>query len=150
MKSYSKTTMPTNLGFGKPQPQPKPSKRSVQRAKASQQYDQMKADGLPEFEVYIRIQGKKNWYPVGVIAVKRSNQIHQAIFANQDDLLQGAFRIYPILKKNQQQLEYGYRLKEYKDEPIQLAVKPQSAGLGGVQAAIAQVGDRLSSLFKRK
>ena len=150
MKSYSKTTMPTNLGFGKPQPQPKPSKRSTQRAKASQQYDQMKADGLPEFEVYIRIQGKKNWYPVGVIAVKRSSQIHQAIFANQDDLLQGAFRIYPVLKKNQQQLEYGYRLKEYKDEPIQLAVKPQSAGLGGVQAAIAQVGDRLSSLFKRK
>lgn len=144
--------MPTNSGsgFGKPQSQPKTSSRSTQRARASQQYDRMKSDGLPEYEVYIRTQGKKTWYPVGVIAVKRSSQIHQAIFANKEDLLQGAFRLYPVLRKNQQQLEYGYRLKEDKDDPIQLAVQPQTMGLGGVQAAIAQVGDRLSSLFKRK
>ncbi|WP_088893609.1 HHL1-like protein [Leptolyngbya ohadii] len=141
--------MSSNLGFGAPKPQPKPSKRSTQRAAASQQYDKMKADGLPEYEIYIRIQGKKQWYPVGVISVKRSSQINQAVFANREELVQGAFRIYPVLKKNRDQLEYGYRLKEFKDEPIQLAEEPKSLVSGGLQSAIAQVSDRITGLFKR-
>jgi hypothetical protein len=141
--------MTTNLGFGKPQPQTKAPKRSTERTKAAKQYDKMKADGTPDFEIYIRIQGKKNWYPVGAIAVKRSSQINQAIFGSQDELLQGAFRLYPILRKHQNQLEYGYRLKEFKDEPIQLAVPPQSNGNNGLQRVITQVKDSVSSLLKR-
>lgn len=141
------TSMSTNLGFGKPQP--KTSKRSTKRAEAAQQYDRMKADGTPDFEVYIRIQGKKNWYPVGAIVVKRSNQINQAIFANQKELLQGAFRLYPVLRKHQHQLEYGYRLKEFKDEPIQLAVPSTSIGSQGIQTVITQIKDRITSLLKR-
>ncbi|HEY9639813.1 MAG TPA: HHL1-like protein [Coleofasciculaceae cyanobacterium] len=141
--------MPKTSGFGKPQPQPKPSKRSQERAKASTQYEKMKTDGLPEYEVYIRIQDKKQWFPVGVISVQRSSQINAAIFDSQEQLLQGAFRIFPILKKHQTQLEYGYRLKEFKDEPIQLAVQPQPKGTGGLQGAIAQVKDRVSALLKR-
>lgn len=108
----------------------------------------MKASGNPEFEIYIRIKGKRNWYPVGVIAVKRSSQINQAILGSPEDLHQGAFRIYPILRKNQQNLEYGHRLKEFKDEPIELAVRPQ-AKTQGLENAIAQMGDRVSALFKR-
>ncbi len=141
--------MSANLGFGKPQPQPKVSKRAVEREKAAKEYEQMKADGLPDFEVYIRIQGKKNWYPVGVITVKRSSQINQAVFANQQELLQGAFRLYPVLKKHQNQLEYGYRLKQFKDEPIQLATKPESITTGGIGAAVNQIKDRVVSIFKR-
>lgn len=141
--------MPTNLGFGKPQPQPKVSKRSTERAQAAQEYEKMKADGLPDFEVYIRISGKKTWYPVGVITVKRSSQINQAIFANQQELLQGAFRLFPVLKKHQTQLEYGYRLKEFKDEPIQLATQPATSVAGGIGAAVNQVKDRVLSLLKR-
>lgn len=141
--------MSSNLGFGKPAAQPA-VKKPNKRVEASKQLDQMRADGLPEFEVYIRIQGKKQWYPVGAIAVKRSSQINQAIFGSQQDLLQGAFRLYPVLKKNQHQLEYGYRLKEYKDEPIQLAVPPQETGANGIQAAIQQVGDRVASLFRKR
>jgi len=140
--------MSTNLGFGKPQAQPKVSKRSNTRAAAAKQYDQMQAGGIPDFEVYIRIQGKKQWYPVGAIAVKRSSQIDRAIFESQQELLQGAFRLYPVLRKHQQQLEYGYRLKEYKDEPIQVAVPPQTAAGGGLQAVVGQV-KRLASLLKR-
>lgn len=139
--------MATHLGFGKPQvQQPKSSKRSAERAVAAQQYEQMKTDGTPDFEVYIRIQDKKTWYPVGVIAVKRSSQIDRAIFDSQQDLLQGAFRLYPILRKHQHQLEYGYRLKEFKDDPIQLAVPSQAQAGGGL---FAQVKDRVSSLFQR-
>lgn len=141
--------MSANLGFGKPQPQPKVSKRAVERANAAKEYEQMKADGLPDFEVYIRIRGKKNWYPVGVITVKRSNQINQAVFANQQELLQGAFRLYPVLKKNQNQLEYGYRLKQFKDEPIQIATEPTTMGAGGLGSVINQVKDRVTSIFKR-
>jgi hypothetical protein len=141
--------MANQLGFGKPQPQPKVSKRATERAVAAKQYDQMKADGTPDFEVYIRIQGKKNWYPVGVIAVKRSNQISRAIFDSRDELLQGAFRLYPVLRKHQGQLEYGYRLKEFKDDPIQVATQAQAQANGGGQNILAQVKDRVAALLKR-
>lgn len=143
--------MTKNLGFGKTPPKPQPSKRSSDRADASKQYEKMKTDGLPDYEVYIRVQGKKNWFPVGVIAVKRSSQIDEAIFANQADLLQGALRIYPVLKKNQGQLEYGYRLKEFKDDEIQLAVPPQK-GLtpANIGETLNRLKDVATSLFKRK
>lgn len=137
--------MTTNPGFGKPKQQPKVSKRTSERAAAVKQYDQMKSDGIPDFEVYIRVRGKKAWYPVGSLAVKRSSLINKAIFDSQDQLLQGAFRLFPVLRKNQNQLEYGYRLKEYKDEPIQLAVQPEPL----VQSAIGNLRDRVTSLFKR-
>lgn len=139
--------MSANLGFGKPSqsPQAKASKGSSQRAEAAKQYDKMRTDGTPDYEIYIRIQGKKQWYPVGAIAVKRSSQISQAIFGSQQDLLQGAFRLYPVLRKNQHQLEYGYRLKQFKDEPIQLAVPPQSQG----KNVLRSLQDQVTSLFKR-
>lgn len=140
----------TQRGFGKAKPEPKISKRSVERARASKQYDEMKADGIPEFEIYIRIKDKKNWYPVGAIAVKRTSLINHAIFDNEAQLLQGAFRMFPVLQKNRDNLEYGYRLKEFKDEPIQVAVQPAAKGIGGVQGAIAQLTQRVSSLFQRK
>jgi Family of unknown function (DUF6523) len=117
--------MTDTRGFGAAKPQPKVSKRSQERTSAAKQLDKMRSDGLPEYEVYIRIQGKKQWYPVGALAVQRSSQINHAIYDSQAQLLQGAFRLFPILKKNQTQLEYGYRLKEYKDEPIQLAEPPK-------------------------
>lgn len=143
--------MTPNLGFGKPQAAPKPSKRSEARSKAATQLEAMREDGLPEYEVYIRVKDKKPWFPVGAIAVKRSSQIHQAIYANQAELLQGAFRLFPVLRKNQTNLEYGYRLKAFQDEPIQLAVEPKAAAaVTGLQTTIAQLGDRVSSLFKRR
>lgn len=134
-------------GFGKPQEKPKVSDGAKQRKKAAQRMDNMRADGTPEYEIYIRVEGKKQWYPVGVIAVKRSSQINQAIFGSQDDLLQGAFRIYPVLRKNQQHLEYGYRLKgkEFREDPIDLAVKPTVPGAG----FLGQLKNRVTSAFKK-
>jgi hypothetical protein len=116
----------TQRGFGAPKTQPQVSRRTAERRAASQQYDEMKSAGIPEFEIYIRIRGKNNWFPVGAIAVKRTSLIHHAIYDNEAQLLQGAFRLFPVLRKNQDNLEYGYRLKEFKDEPIQLAEKPTS------------------------
>ncbi len=142
--------MTRTSGFGKPQPQRNISGRAETRARAAKQFEAMKADGTPEFEVYIRIMGKKSWYPVGAIAVKRTNQINRAIFDSEDQLLQGAFRLFPVLRKHQRQLEYGYRLKEFKDDPIQLAVAPQSGKGGGIQAVVSQMQSRISAVFQRQ
>jgi Family of unknown function (DUF6523) len=141
--------MSTTKGFSKDQSAPKVSKRAKVRAEAAKEYDKLKADGIPDFEVYIRVKDKKPWFPVGSIAVKRSSQIHQAIYANQEELCQGAFRLFPILKKNQHQLEYGYRVKDYKDEPITLAVEPVASVGNIVQGAIANVRDKLATVFQR-
>jgi hypothetical protein len=140
--------MANNLGFGEPPSKPKASKRAKERKKAATQYDKMKSAGLPEYEVYIRIQDKKQWYPVGVVAVKRSNQVNRAIFDNQEQLLQGAFRLYPILRKHQDRLEYGYRYKEFKDEPVQLAEMPKVSA-AGMKSAIASLKSRFSSLLQQ-
>lgn len=117
-------------GFGG-KPEKKVSKRTKARTKASKQYDKMKTDGLPEYEVYMRAKGSKQWFPVGAIAVRRSSQISQAIYSSQADLLQGGFRAFPVLKKSKDNLEYGYRLKGEKDDDIELAVQPRDRGLQG-------------------
>jgi len=141
--------MTESKGFSKAQSAPKVSKRAKVRAEAGKEYDKMKADGVPDFEVYIRVKDRKPWFPVGSLAVKRSNQINQAIYANQEELCQGAFRLFPILKKNQHQLEYGYRVKAFKDEPITLAVEPKASVGNFVQGAIAQVRNKLATVFQR-
>ncbi|MEM7063949.1 MAG: HHL1-like protein [Cyanobacteria bacterium P01_B01_bin.77] len=136
-------------GFGKVQPKPKVSERTKRRQEASKEMDKRRSSGDPEFEVHIRIKDKKQWYPVGVVAVKRSVDIDRAIFASEDDLLQGAFRIYPILRKNRDNLEYGYRVKAFKDEPITVAVPPRPGVAGGVQAVANQLKNSVTGLFKR-
>lgn len=139
--------MTTSGGFGKKvHKEKKQTASAAKRAEASKQFDEFKSKGLPEYEIYIRIQGKKQWFPVGAIAVKRSNQIHAAIFDNEEELRKGAFRLFPVLKKNQANLEYGYRLKEFKDEPIELAQRPVAKGANPVQQVLSQVGN----LFRRK
>ncbi len=136
-------------GFGKAKPKPKVSERTKRRKEASQEMDRRRASGDPEFEVHIRIKEKQQWYPVGVIAVKRSVDIDRAIFASEEDLLQGAFRTYPILRKNKTNLEYGYRVKEFKDEPITVAVPPKPGIAGGVQTIANQMKNSVAGLFKK-
>ena len=53
-------------------------------------------------------------YPVGGIAVPRSSSLDQAlslaIMQNEDDLLKGAYRTYPFLKKSEKTLESPKRV----------------------------------------
>ncbi|MGB3789105.1 MAG: HHL1-like protein, partial [Phormidesmis sp.] len=111
------------VGFGKKTPKKPKSERTQKREKASKQYDKMKTDGLPEYEVYVRGEGSKQWFPIGAIAVRRSSQISRAIYHSEKDLLQGAFRAFPVLKKSRDNLEYGYRLKGETEDDIEPAVK---------------------------
>ena len=140
---------PTGFGPKKLKEKPKQSKGAKERANAAKQYDQFKADGTPDYEIYIRIQGKKQWYPVGALAVKRSSQISRAIYNSVEQLHSGAFRLFPILRKHEGELEYGYRLKEFKDDPIQLAKPPAITGTKGMQAAIAGLKNTVGGLLKR-
>lgn len=145
--------MTTSPGFGKKvHKEKKKSAGSEKRVQASKQFDDFKSQGLPEYEIYLRVQGKKQlqWFPIGAIAVKRSSQIDAAIFANEEELLKGAFRLFPRLKQERENLEYGYRLKEFKDEEIKLAVRPKPGVPNALQGAIASVGEKLGGLFKPK
>lgn len=140
--------MATPTGFGKPKAQPK-AKSNDRRTTAASRLDDMRSKGMPEFEVYIRVKNQQPWYPIGALAVNRSNQIDRAIFANENDLRQGAFRLFPRLKKQQANLEYGYRVKPYTDEPITVAVQPASIVPGPIQNAIDQVRDGFGNLISR-
>ncbi|MEQ8968802.1 MAG: DUF6523 family protein [Coleofasciculus sp. C1-SOL-03] len=143
--------MTTQLGFGKVQPkQHKAKKNKVKRAAASRKYDQMQKSGLPEFNIYVRIKGEQNWLPAGSMAVNRSSQINQALFQQEEELLKGIFRLFPKLRKRQSELEYGHRLKEFKDEPIVVATRPQATPGNLIQSTVSQVKERFSSVFQRK
>jgi len=123
-------------GFGAPKPAPKPktvvkkkSAGAVKRDAAGEAFDKLTSSGSPEYMVLIREAPEggeaSKWYPVGGIAVPRSSSedvaLSMAIFNNEDDLLKGAFRSYPFLKKSSSKFEYGYRLKEFEDDPVKIA-----------------------------
>lgn len=138
-------------GFGPPKAEKKPAQTSGRRAAAAKQLETMKSKGLPEYEVYLRVRGSQAWLPVGAVAVKRSNQISAAIFANEEELQKGAFRLFPRLKKQQTLgFEYGYRLKEYRDEPIELAERPAPGIAGPLQGIVSQVRDSVGKLIPGK
>lgn len=142
--------MTTQTGFGKVQPKKQTAKKNqVKRAAASKQYNDMKKSGLPEFNIFVRIKGEKNWLPAGSMTVNRSSQINQAMFQQEEELLKGFFRLFPKLRKHQSELEYGHRLKEFNDEPITVAVRPQPTVGNLIQSTVANVKERFSTLLKR-
>lgn len=98
-------------------------KKQAKRELQAKQYEEMKSKGLPEFNIYVRIPHKE-WLPAGSMTVERSSQISRAIFQQEAELRKSIFRLLPRLQKYQDQLEYGYRLKEFPDEPIVKAERP--------------------------
>ncbi len=142
--------MATQTGFGKVQPQKQTAKKfKAKRTGASRKYDEMKKSGLPEFNIYVRVKGQGNWLPAGSMTVNRSSLISQALFQQEEELLKSVIRLFPKLRKHQDQLEYGYRLKEFNDEPIVVATRPTASAGNMIQSAIASLKERFSSVLKR-
>jgi hypothetical protein len=140
-------TKPTGFAQGSGQSKKKkkaPNKHQV----AASKYDELKEKGLPEFNIYIRIKGKE-WVPAGSMAVERSNLISRAIFQQEDALLKGAVRLYPILRKYKENLEYGYRLKEFPDEEITVAVLPEPTIGDRVKYAFTKAKEYLAGIKQR-
>jgi len=141
------TTKPTGFAQGSGQSKKK-KKEPNKRQEAASKYDEMKGKGLPEFNIFIRIKGKE-WVPAGSMAVERSNQISRAIFQQEAELLKGAVRLYPILRKFKDNLEYGYRLKEFPDEEVTIAVLPTPTVGDKFQYAIAKAKEYFNSVTKK-
>ncbi|WP_434687356.1 HHL1-like protein [Pseudanabaena minima] len=140
-------TKPTGFAQGTGQSKKKkkaPNKHQV----AASKYDEMKDKGLPEFNIFIRIKGKE-WVPAGSMAVERSNLISRAIFQQEAELLKGAIRLYPILRKFKDNLEYGYRLKEFPDEEITVAVLPEPTIGDKFQYAFTKAKEYFNSVTKK-
>lgn len=135
-------------GFGVPSKKEvrKPSKGEQRRKAASDRYDKMAAAGFPEYTVWLRLkevpdappgddgeQAPMPWLPAGCISVPRSNRVAKAIFDAEEDLMQGAIRLYPNLKKQpRDNIEFGYQLREFDDEEIRTAERESEKGLQAV------------------
>lgn len=134
--------------FGKPAAR-RTSNDTARRAAAARRYDDMRAQGLPEFEVFVRAKPQQDWLLVGSLAVSRSSKVTEAIYANESDLLQGAFRRFPRLRKYPANLEYGYRLKAAADAPIQRAERPRTYPGSSLGGALRHLRDRLTGWLAR-
>ena len=131
-------------GFGKNNAEEKKEKSEGQakRERAGSKYDEIASTGGQEYSVFVRQFGSADdsWLPCGSVAVARGDQVSNAIFGNEEALKTAIIRTMPKLKGYEAEFEYGYNLKIYPDEPVEVAVK--STGSTG-----PSVGNWLSNLL---
>lgn len=131
-------------GFGTPPPEPRQkSAGQVEREQKASKYDEIAATGGQEYRIFVRQFGSddKSWLPVGSIAVPRGAQVADAVFAGETSLKEAIVRAYPQLKGNEMEFEYGFNLKVYPDDPVQVAVK------GGGASSGPSIGNWISNLL---
>jgi Family of unknown function (DUF6523) len=114
----------------------------VEREKMSSRYDSIAATGGQEYLIFVRQFGgeDKSWLPCGSIAVPRSAQVSDAIFANEEALKTSIVRTFPKLTGFEAEFEYGYNLKIFPDDPVEVAMKQ-------TKVAGPSVGNWLSNLL---
>ncbi|GAX14038.1 hypothetical protein FisN_5Lh039 [Fistulifera solaris] len=126
------TALAQSKGFGeKPAPKVK-SEGQIKREAERQRYDELAKTGQ-EYSIFVRQFGSddKAWLPCGAIAVPRGSQVSDAIYANENDLKAAIVRTYPKLRGFEAEFEFGFNLKVYPDDPVEVAVKgkPKETGL---------------------
>lgn len=129
-------------GFGAKTTKVEKSEGQVKREQQSDRYDEIARLGGQEYKVYVRQFGSddKSWLPCGSIAVPRASQVSDAIYSNVDALKSAIVRTYPKLKGFEDEFEFGFNLKVYPDDPIEVAVKTsRDAGIS--------VGNWISNLL---
>ena len=143
-----RTSQSTELyakGFGAtpPEPRKKSSGEADREAKGSK-YDEIAATGGQEYKIFVRQFGSddKSWFPVGSIAVPRGSQVSDAVFANEEGMRTSIVREYPGLAGKEMEFEYGFNLKVYPDDPVEVAMK----GKGGASQG-PSVGNWISNLL---
>lgn len=129
-------------GFGSKPPKPVKSEGQAKREQERSRYDDIASQGGQEYSIFVRQFGSddKSWFPCGSIAVPRAAQVSDAIYANVDELKKAIVRTYPKLKGFEAEFEYGYNLKMYRDDPVEVAVKTNN------KAGIS-VGNWISTLL---
>jgi hypothetical protein len=104
---------------------PAQSEGAVKRTQERSKYDELAGSGGNEYTIFVRQFGSddKGWLPCGAIAVPRDAQVSDAIFANTESMNKAIVRTYPKLKGSESEFEFGFNLKIYPDDPIDVAVK---------------------------
>lgn len=130
VKGCSRTSVASKAtkGFGK---KPEPVKKEVKTAgkktrdSASETYESNVQLGIPEYDVLARPFGAGDdaWRKAGSVTCGRDDKPTNVIYRNEDALKQGLFRLFPKMKPEEKNLEYGFRLTKFPDEEIRLAVK---------------------------
>lgn len=113
-------------GFGAQESnKPKKSEGQVKREKEAAKYDELASTGGQEYSVFVRQFGSddESWLPCGAVAVPRGAQVTDAIYANEEALKQAITRTYPKLQGFEDEFEFGFNLKLYPDDPVEVAVK---------------------------
>jgi len=134
-------------GFGESK---KPIKREksagqLKRDEQSSKYDEIANTGGQQYNIYVRQFGSDDstWLPTGSIAVPRGAQVTDAIYANETNLKSAIVRTYPKLGGSEDEFEFGFNLKVYPDDPVEVANK----GKGGVKKDGLSVGNWISTLL---
>ncbi|AGY60727.1 HHL1-like protein [Gloeobacter kilaueensis] len=123
-KGFGKATEPARPATPKKKRRAAQPRLSDEEYQARRRYADAEKKGEPTFEIFVRESAEAEWKPSGAIAVS-SNLIERAIFDSEEKLRQSARRQYASLRKVEGPLEYGFRRKEFPDDPIQLAKRPK-------------------------
>jgi hypothetical protein len=145
-------------GFGKPANSTQPSTTKKKRRqprlpdeefKAMKRYEEAEKSGKPSFEIFVRPVGETEWKPAGAIAVP-SNMVNNAIFDSEEKLKVSATRQHASLRKSKEPLEFGYRRKEFEDDPVTLAVRPKPTMLGKFRKFLTEKFPQEKNAAKKK
>eukprot|EP00555_Chaetoceros_dichaeta_P002969 CAMPEP_0198248690 /NCGR_PEP_ID=MMETSP1447-20131203/420_1 /TAXON_ID=420782 /ORGANISM="Chaetoceros dichaeta, Strain CCMP1751" /LENGTH=190 /DNA_ID=CAMNT_0043933163 /DNA_START=51 /DNA_END=623 /DNA_ORIENTATION=+ len=122
-------------GFGKEDSKPAPrviSDGQKKRDTESSKYDEISGTGGQEYSIFVRQFGSEDdsWLPCGAIAVPRGAQVTDAIYANSDALKKAITRTYVKLNGMEEEFEFGYNLKLYPDEPVEVAQRGSGKSSG--------------------
>jgi len=131
-------------GFGAEKEAPREkSTGQAKRDTQSSKYDEIEASGGQQYNLFVRQFGSddNSWFPCGSVAVPRGAQVSDAIFANEGNMKEAIVRTYPKLKGNEDEFEFGFNLKIYSDDPVEVAVK------GGKKSTGPSVGNWISNLL---
>jgi Family of unknown function (DUF6523) len=130
-------------GFGSKPVKREKSDGQQKREGESNKYDEISKAGGQEYNIYVRQFGSsdQSWLPAGLVAVPRGGQVSDAIYSNVAALKKAIVRRFPKLVGFEEEFEFGYNLKVYPDDPIEIAMKstPRDSGLS--------VGNWISNLL---
>lgn len=112
-------------GFGDEPPKREKSEAQRKREAERNKYDEIAQKGGQEYCIFVRQFGSddQQWLPCGSIAVPRSAQVSDAIFANEEALKVSIVRTFPKLRGYEAEFEYGFNLRIYPDDPVEVARK---------------------------
>lgn len=108
-----------------PKPEKPPSEEKQARIEAQSKLAAQVASGVPEYAVFARTFGsdEKSWLQVGTIACPRTEKPDKVILGNEGALITGLLKAFPKMKGQEGNLEYGYRLKKFTDDPVRLVMR---------------------------